>query len=369
MKIAYVAITMNRKLAVGGVGRKMNMQAKIWREMGHEACIFVLSSEDLPYSDWHIFKTVPFEGPRLTSIFQREFLTSFFIMRLINDIKAYQPDIILFRYYRYYLGFERIYKIAPVVVELNTNDVVEMGLSSSIRGPYNELTRPIIFRSAAGFTPVSHEIAELPDNTRYNLPTLVLGNGINVEKLQFLPAPANPQPRFVMMSSDILPWHGVDKVINFFKKYPDLQFDLVGYSPKDFSEALPPNICAHGFIPHSEVSHILAKADVVFGTMALHRKRMNEASPLKVREALASGIPVVIAYDDTDLMDVELDTVLQIPNTEDNMETHAEAIRDFAYRMRGRRIPRHLVVDRIDYRHKEKQRLEFFQQILSAKNI
>lgn len=364
MKIAYVTITINRKLAVGGVGRKMNMQVGIWREMGHDARIFALSTEEIPFPDWHIFTR-----RRSVGILQRETLTSFSLMKLIKDVKSYQPDIIFFRYYRYYLGLERLFRIAPAVIELNTNDLVEMGLTKSLQGIFNKLTRSIIFSSAAGFNPLSYEIANLPANSRYNLPTLVLGNGVDLEKFQPQPAPFNPQPRFVMVSSEVLPWHGVDKVVSFFKKYPDLELDLVGYSSDDFPEVLPPNVTPHGFLPHDEVAGVLGRADVALGTMALHRKTMEEASPLKVREALAYGIPVVVAYEDTDLMELEPDTILRIPNTEDNMETHAEEIRDFAYHMRGRRIPRDLVAGHIDWRIKENQRLGFFEQILAGRKM
>jgi hypothetical protein len=93
---------------------------------------------------------------------------------------------------------------------------------------------------------------------------------------------------------------------------------------------------------------------------------MNEASPLKVREAIAYGIPLVIAFKDTDLDDLNLDTILKIPNSEDNVATNAEKIRSFAYRMRGQRIPRQQIAERIDWRRKELDRLEFFQQF--AKN-
>lgn len=242
-----------------------------------------------------------------------------------------------------------------------------MGMRSRLQGTFNRLTRSIIFRSAAAFNPVSYEIGVIPKNNCHHLPTLVLGNGIDIEKFFTLTAPSNRQPRFAMVSSDVVPWHGVDKVVRFMRRNPDLHMDLVGYKLNDFEEALPANISLHGFLPPDGVRDVLSRADVVFGTMALHRKEMKEASPLKVREALAFGIPVVIAYEDTDLMGLELDTILRIPNTEDNLETYSEAVRDFAYRMRGRRVPREQIADRIDWREKEAQRLEFFEQILTSR--
>ena len=367
MKIAYVAISLSPENERGGVGVKMNSQVKTWREMGHEARVFSLTREGSPFQDWVEIKVPPIKDEGIFRIPHRELTISFVLASLIKAVQGYQPDILFFRHYRYYLGLERLLRIAPTVIELNTNDLTELGLSKSLQGPYNRLTRGVLFRRAAGFNPVSHEIANLPENHRYRLPTLTLGNGIDLEKYPPLPAPANSRPRFAMVSSDVLSWHGVDKVISFFRKFPDLSLDLVGYNSLEQSIKLPENVHFHGYLNTEGIREILAISDVAFGTMALHRKEMKEASPLKVREALAFGIPVVIAYEDTDLMGLELDTILRIPNTEDNLETYSEAVRDFAYRMRGRRVPREQIADRIDWREKEARRLEFFEQILTSR--
>jgi hypothetical protein len=74
---------------------------------------------------------------------------------------------------------------------------------------------------------------------------------------------------------------------------------------------------------------------------------------------------MVVPYRDTDLDDLDLDVFLKIPNREDNVDSHAQSIRDFAYRMRGRRVDRAIIAPRIDVRLKEQQRLQFFEQVLS----
>jgi len=95
---------------------------------------------------------------------------------------------------------------------------------------------------------------------------------------------------------------------------------------------------------------------------------MNEAAPLKIRDCLAHGLPVILPYIDTDLNELTSDVILKIPNTPDNIETHGQAIHDFAYRMRGRRVSMALIAPLIDAREKEKQRLKFFQDMLDGKH-
>jgi hypothetical protein len=93
---------------------------------------------------------------------------------------------------------------------------------------------------------------------------------------------------------------------------------------------------------------------------------MEEASPLKVREALAYGLPVILAYQDTDFLDARVDFLLQIPNTEENVYENATAIRAFAYAMQGHRVDRDFIQPRIDQSIKEKARLDFFFKLTGA---
>ncbi|MBE7536603.1 MAG: hypothetical protein HS124_12850 [Anaerolineales bacterium] len=55
---------------------------------------------------------------------------------------------------------------------------------------------------------------------------------------------------------------------------------------------------------------------------------------------LAFGLPFAIAYADADLDDAGFDFLLKIPNKEDNIHAHGDAIREFAYRMRSVRVDR-----------------------------
>jgi hypothetical protein len=93
---------------------------------------------------------------------------------------------------------------------------------------------------------------------------------------------------------------------------------------------------------------------------------MEEASPLKTREALGYGIPVILAYRDTDFADEESDLFLFLPNADDNIAENGERIRDFSFRVMGGRVPRSLIAARIDQCVKERQRLAFFADVIKS---
>jgi hypothetical protein len=93
----------------------------------------------------------------------------------------------------------------------------------------------------------------------------------------------------------------------------------------------------------------------------MHRIPLEEACPLKVREYLAFGLPVLIGYTDTDIP-ARAPYALQIPNTEDNVATRVKEIRTFVEGWRGRRVPREMVAH-MDWSVKEEARLRFISRV------
>jgi glycosyltransferase involved in cell wall biosynthesis len=230
----------------------------------------------------------------------------------------------------------------------------------------NRLTRDLTFGPASGIISPSHELVGVLLPKR-NKPFSVISNGIDLSQAESLPPTSHTQPAITMVCTPGMKWHGVDKLIKFAELCPDVTVNIVGYSEKDVDQPVPSNLHLHGFLNRQGVRDVLANTDVACGSLALHRNNMEEASVLKIREALAYGIPVIIAFRDTDLHDVSLDTILHIPNTENNVIENAERIRTFAYAMIGKRVGINSVSSYLDQNKKEATRLAFFQSVLRNK--
>jgi len=360
MRIAYVTVHVAPEIMQGGVGKKIKSQISIWREQGHEATLFSLTPVQIPFPEARQFI---FDSQ--VNLLKREINRSAELKRMLTSIRAYQPDVVYLRFGLYSYPLHWLFKIAPVVLETNSNDVEEYRKRGIFFYWINRLTRNLLFDSACGLVVPSRELAVMlaPDGKK---PVCVISNGIDLKEVETLPPANNQSPAITLVGSPGMDWHGVDKLIKLAELYPDLIVNIVGYSKNDFNgETIPVNVYLHGFLNQKELQKILSKTDVACGTLALHRKRMEEASPLKVREALAYGIPVIIAYRDTDLHDVNLDFILRIPNTEKNMIENAQRIRQFAYAMMGKRVPIEAVAPYLDQRAKEKTRLAFFQEIIA----
>jgi glycosyltransferase involved in cell wall biosynthesis len=329
--------------------------------MGHQARLFMHSAQyeplsDLIEADYFFYAT---SGKVKTEINRIRAMG-----RMIEAIRRFQPDLIYLRYSIYVYPAHRLMDIAPVVEEINTDDLTQHEGLGWIYSFYNRLTRGIFLRRVRGLVTVSRELAVSSAVAPYQKPTRVLANGCELDKFHELPAPSNNIPHLIFMGSPGYPWNGVDKLVDLACRFPDIHIDIVGYDTLSGLEPLPDNLTLHGYLSRREYQQVLANADVAISSLALHRKKMEEASPLKSREYLAFGLPLVVAYADTDLDGMDCDFLLRIPNKEDNIQTHAQTIRDFAYRMRGCRADREFLKKYIDANQKEAMRLSFFEDLL-----
>ncbi len=94
---------------------------------------------------------------------------------------------------------------------------------------------------------------------------------------------------------------------------------------------------------------------------------MKEACPLKVRQYLAQGLPVLAASEDTDISS-DQDFYFQLPNCEGNVLDNRKTIEKFVWSVFGsaglRREAREYAMTRMTVEKKERDRLCFFQSLL-----
>ena len=119
MRIAYVTLNLTDTIALGGVGRKVRSTIEMWHELNHQACWFATSSVHID-GDWLLFFCFNHNNKII-----REFRRSSKQKELLNAVKEYKPDLIYLRAGVYTYPLHRLFNIAPVVLELNTLDLIE----------------------------------------------------------------------------------------------------------------------------------------------------------------------------------------------------------------------------------------------------
>lgn len=88
MCIAYVTIHVAPEIMRGGVGKKIQTQMGIWREKGYEVALFSLTPAEIPFPGERQFI---FEAQ--TNLLKREANRASGLMRMLESIREYQPEI------------------------------------------------------------------------------------------------------------------------------------------------------------------------------------------------------------------------------------------------------------------------------------
>ena len=352
MKIAYVLHwNLGRN---DGVTQKIRTQIEAWTAAGCDARVFCLTPTVSHPVGLH--ETTLFE---FTS--NRTRITA--STMLARAVRNWAPELLYCRYMSLLPSLVRLFRTFPVVVEINSDIINEahMRLGPCMR-MLNKLSYTGMLRLCDGVVCVSNELRNRVVSSGCSNRIEVIANGIDLDATAFLQAPTNKRPRVIFAGTDSSPWHGVDKILWLARRLPCFDFDIVGDLSVGKNDS-PNNVCVHGFQSGDVLRETLATADAAFGTLALHRKAMNEACPLKVRLYLASGIPTIIAYDDTDFPN-EHEFLLRLPNREDNIESAVTNIRDFVLRMQGVRVERGRISNNICAADKEARRLTFVSSVL-----
>ncbi len=350
MKIAYVAHVNDGNGS--GVILKMAAQADQWRRHGHDVRLLVATRD----------RDTTWQSRLGDSVIERYGNWSS-RLRAMDSIarqaSRYGPDVVYMRFDLFYPSMLWMARGAALVVEVNTDDRLEYALGSRRREIYNARTRGLILRRARAVVFVTAELSRSASFHGFDGHRAVIPNGIDLAAYPELPAPVDRRPRLVFVGSLSQPWQGTDKVMKLASLCREWQFDIVGEG--DAPPDVPDNVTWHGRLARPEVLRVLATADVGIGTLALHRKGMEEACPLKVREYLAVGLPVLYACADLDADIVEAVT-LRIANTESNVSDEHERIVEFVRHVKGMRASRASVAH-IDAAFKEEQRLTLFRSI------
>lgn len=358
MRIAYVAqIEADQE---SGVSKKVVDQISAWRSEGHDARLYLLSRTAGVWAGWGKI------GPVVRSY--RTYLGALLeSRRLADDVLRQEPEVVYFRMGVCYPAFEGLARQVPTIAEVNSDDEHEarLKMGAAKYRLYRWALRRFQAR-CAGAVCVSRSVGEKLRGQ--GMDVLVLGNGIEMDRFDALPAPCNAQPRLVFLGSRGCAWHGIEKLTSIAKRFPSWHIDVVGLGRDDTAADFPENVTFHGFLNREAYTRVLGQADAAVGTLALHRiPGMGDTSSLKVREYLALGLPVILGHPDPDFED-GAPFLLQLPNAESNVEDGLDRIRSFVEQWRGRRVARS-DVQHLDTRVKERVRLGYLERRASTRGM
>ncbi len=358
MKIAYlIDYDLN---ANSGVIQKIKQQAFQWRQRGHR--VYFVSPKTMSIYDAD--QNIIFQEKLLAVKFGRVgtainlLYNSYYAYKLFEKIEV---DLIYMRYRLYMPFINNIFKSHKVVMEINSDDTLEYKLHSQLTNMYNKLTRALFLKNMDAFVSVSYELKKKFEYL--NKPIEVIANGIDTTEYHVVPGDTNKVPVLVFIGTPKQSWHGLDKIkmmAEYFKKY---QFYIIGTNGEDSQ-----NIQYFGYLSEEDSIKIINQCDIGIGTLSLYKKGLTEASPLKTRQYLACGLPLIYAYNDTDIPD-DVEFGLKLENSEENLDY--KKIEKFVQGVFNNKSisleAREFAEEILDYDKKEEVRLSFFRRVLDEK--
>lgn len=356
MRVAYIAHLDFSKES--GILKKIRDQVIEWKRIGLVVEIFVLSPNN---KIWEGFSEITVNIVADRGIARRLCDTKI----LTDKVENWEPDLIYLRFEKSYPAFEVLAGLVPTVLEVNTDDIAENAVNLRFFARmYHRLTRHRLIKKSSGVIAVTKEIGSGLEGIANSVK--VIANGIDLSLFDNFThrASGSGNYRLVFIGSEGYIWHGIDKIYYLAEKFPHWEFTIIGMQPNGALH--PSNISFVGNLKYEEYKDYLLNSDVAIGTLALHRKNMDEASPLKTREYLAHGLPVIIGYLDTDFPQEE-GFILRLPNEQDSIEYNLQEIKIFVEKSREISIDKSKIAH-IDINHKENIRIDYFKSVIISQS-
>ncbi len=168
--------------------------------------------------------------------------------------------------------------------------------------------------------------------TIWQIPTLSIRNGINLDNIPFAKRKSNDGKLRMIAVGNWSYWHGLDRLILGIKDYIDrgeraaIELLIVGDGPETESLRNLVNEYNLGeriiFSPATfgtDLDKLFESADVGIGTLGLHRKNVTLDSSLKHREYCARGLPFILSSPDLDFPD-DLNFIHYVPSNDDRID-------------------------------------------------
>ena len=352
IRIAYTLVCYDATKS--GVYRKISDQVAAWKTLGHSVQLFVITDKE-SLVEWQ--KIDPFVIAFYDAGFARNLINR---VRIVQLATKSSPSVI---YVRDSFPMWLRKSSVPIVLEIQSLVGPELRLRSKSRYLIFKTLVKSIYSRVSGAIYVTHELLQKNEfRIGPMVPKIAIGNGVNLSLVKTLPTRLDVKPALFFIGSPNQKWHGIEELVEFATLNPDIQLEIVG----DVAESTAPNITFHGVLSANEYRTVAAKCVAGVGTLNLSAKRMTEASPLKVREYLALGLPVIIKYKDADL-DSSEDYVLQLPSDGRRLSEFSAEVRLFLDKWSNKRVSPSQVMQ-IDVATKELIRLRFFEKVITEHN-
>lgn len=316
MRIKYVCLCCDDQKS--GVNKKILSQIEHLARNGVDVVGYSLCEYrefDTPHT--HV-NHVHITGLQKTSTVIQKLKRDYLYIESIRDIidSSKEDDVIYLRHRFPFLKFLRLLqqpRNCKVVLEFQTIDAIE----ARLLGLYwyvivDRLFGTAIRRSVDAFVGVTDEITryQLSRTKDPNKAHITIGNGFDVQSVPLRNVPVyDGKELHLLCIATVSLWHGIDRLLHgmsLYKGPTNITVHIVGKGQMEYLRELSielnlhNNVFFHEYAIGEELDGHFNRCHIGVGSLAIHRKGLQETSELKGREYCARGIPYINAAKDSD---------------------------------------------------------------------
>lgn len=309
-----------------GVRKKLEAKCAYLNKAGFPIRLVMFVPADYPLSETYETVTVDFSWVRKISGYPIVWRLAPLLEQwtvytaLTRFVKAKNISCVVMRYpiANYFLlrWFKQMSRTSKIIFEHNTMELQELQIQARHSFYYKiSLIGETLFGSrlrklAAGIIGVTGEITrEQLRRAGKDLPSRTVSNGVDAESLPIWSGKPfdGKELSLIFLAGSEAPWHGIDILLNSLEKYEGvckISLHLVGQISASSQERIKsfPSVTYTPTVYGTALDNLINSCHIGVGTLGIENSFLKEACTLKVREYWARGLPFILGYADTDLM-------------------------------------------------------------------
>jgi hypothetical protein len=284
LKIAYIFDWQGK--ADAGVVKKVEEQVLTWMNIGVTVEVFLIRdvlSEDINFSATthkYIYK----------SNWERILSRNRALYWILRNRKGW----LIYRRYGLFTPFDVLaMSMLDTVIEINTNNKFFYKERSILQFIWFKTQDYWIGKLSFGACAVTEELKAI-NSSRYSR-IAVFTNAISLDTFK-AGKKIRSSNKLIFLAGDDFSWNGLDLIEIIARSLPDYMIEVFGIQSKKSSES---NVHFFDYLPSHILPEKLNEYLAGIATLQLENVGLTEAAPLKTRQYLLNGLPVIARFRDS----------------------------------------------------------------------
>lgn len=347
LKIAYIFDWQGK--ADAGVVKKVDEQILTWMNKGASVEVFLIRAD--------LSEKIHFSGTTHEYFYKSNWERMLSRNRALYWVLRNRKGWLVYRRYGLFTPLDvlAMSKI-DTVIEINTNNKFFYRQRSLLQYIWFKSQDYWVGKLAIGACAVTEELKEI--NSPSYSQISVFTNAINLDSFEERKK-RSPSGKLIFLAGDDFSWNGIQIIEIIARSLPEYEIEVFGIQSKKSSEK---NVHFFDYLPNRILPQKMNEYLAGIATLQLENVGLTEAAPLKTRQYLANGLPVIARFRDSGIDESAPFVFMADFDLKNKTINNKEELRDFLIRCGNLRIAKSDLRE-IDVKEVEVKRIEYLKEL------